>query len=63
MKYVGEAVKEYELSSESAEKRGEKKVKTLGIATWSKIRTDMKNDLSNVLDKKQVTYYKPMVQS
>ena len=62
MKYVGEAVKEYELSSKTAERRGEKekkkeRVNTLGIATWSMIRTDMKNELSNAIDKKQVTYY------
>ena len=48
MKYVGEAVKEYELSSKTAERRGEKekkkeRVNTLGIATWSMIR--MKDEL------------------
>ena len=83
MKYVGEAVKEYELSQRRVKSLGAKTlavktlavkalevmtpglmthgvkaigVKTLGIATWSKIRTDMKNELSNAIEE-QVTYY------
>ena len=83
MKYVGKAVKEYELSQRRVKSLGAKTlavktlavkalevmtpglmthgvkaigVKTLGIATWSKIRTDMKNELSNAIEE-QVTYY------
>ncbi|XP_072021648.1 lactadherin-like [Amphiura filiformis] len=50
MKYTGTAMKYYKMATGKGEK-----VVTLGIATWSKLRDDIKRELASQIDKKKDT--------
>ncbi|XP_072021237.1 transient receptor potential cation channel subfamily M member-like 2 [Amphiura filiformis] len=55
MKYVGTAVGDYEM----AKRNGAKKIKTIGIAVWGKLRSDYRTAITDVLREDDVVTLDP----